>query len=149
MAAPVNIGVAHAVTFAAKDQPYAAQGRFVCVGGGGKLRKVRARRYGGRAEVACSHGGGAQVLYAFYCLLPALHNAPLASTSVAPLARSMASGRCNTSARRGCAKTMSSKPMTFMARAIAPTLPAWLVLRRIKRVCMAVVVALVAVFLLH
>ena len=73
--AAVNIGVAYAVTLAAKDQPYAAQGRFVCVDGGGKLRKVRARCYGGRAKVACGHGGGAQVLYAFYCLLPALHNA--------------------------------------------------------------------------
>ena len=60
----------------------------------------------------------------------------LSSTSVAPLARSCASGRCNTSCQRGCTSTRSSKPITFMARATAPTLPAWLVLSSMNRVCM-------------
>jgi hypothetical protein len=58
----------------------------------------------------------------------------LASTSPAPLARSIASVRSSTSGQRGATSTRSSKPMTFMARATAPTLPAWLVLSNTKRV---------------
>ena len=50
-----------------------------------------------------------------------------ASTSVAPLAIAIASARCSTSAQRGATSTRSRKPITFIARAAAPTLPAWLV----------------------
>ena len=57
-----------------------------------------------------------------------------ASTSAAPLARSRASARVSTSGQRGRTSTRSSKPITFMARATAPTLPAWLVSIRTKRV---------------
>ena len=58
----------------------------------------------------------------------------LASTSKAPLARCMVSSRRSTLAQRGATSTRSSKPMVFMARAAAPTLPAWLVSIRINRV---------------
>lgn len=71
--AAVNIGVAHAVTFAAKDQPCAAQGRFVCVGGAQAAQSARAALRWRQSRVQSWRG--AQVLYAFYCLLPALHNA--------------------------------------------------------------------------
>ena len=57
-----------------------------------------------------------------------------ARTSVAPLARAIASGRASTSAKRGATRTRSEKPITFIARAAAPTLPAWLVPTRMKRV---------------
>ena len=40
----------------------------------------------------------------------------------------------STSAQRGRTSTKSSKPMVFMARAAAPTLPAWLVSIKTKRV---------------
>jgi hypothetical protein len=59
------------------------------------------------------------------------------STSSAPLARWIVSSRRSTLAQRGATSTRSSKPMTFMARAAAPTLPAWLVWIRTNRVCMA------------
>ena len=60
-----------------------------------------------------------------------------ASTSRAPLARCMVSSLRSTFAQRGATSTRSSKPMVFMARATAPTLPAWLVWMRMKRVLMA------------
>src|SRR3990167_6875907 len=59
----------------------------------------------------------------------------LFNTSRAPLARWMVSSRRSTLAQRGATSTRSSNPMVFMARAAAPTLPAWLVLIRTKRVC--------------
>src|SRR5512140_2512698 len=58
------------------------------------------------------------------------------STSLAPLARCTVSARSSTSGQRGATSTRSSNPMTFIARAAAPTLPAWLVLIRMKRVRM-------------
>jgi hypothetical protein len=61
----------------------------------------------------------------------------LASTSSAPLARWMVSSRRSTLAQRGATSTRSPKPMVFMARAAAPTLPAWLVWIRMKRVRIA------------
>ena len=57
-----------------------------------------------------------------------------ASTSVAPLAIAIASARSSTSAQRGATSTRSEKPITLIARAAAPTLPAWLVPTRTKRV---------------
>ena len=60
-----------------------------------------------------------------------------ASTSSAPLARWMVSSLRSTLGQRGATSTRSSKPMVFMARAVAPTLPAWLVWIRMKRVLMA------------
>src|SRR3954471_12950250 len=63
------------------------------------------------------------------------------STSVAPLARCSVSSRDSTSGQRGATSTRSSKPITFIARAAAPTLPAWLVLSRTKRVFTAPIVA--------
>jgi hypothetical protein len=46
----------------------------------------------------------------------------------------IASSRCSTSAQRGATSTSSEKPITLSARAAAPTLPAWLVPTRTKRV---------------
>src|SRR5512133_2270025 len=57
-----------------------------------------------------------------------------ARTSAAPLARCTVSSRVSTSGQRGATSTRSSKPITLSARAAAPTLPAWLVLSRMKRV---------------
>jgi hypothetical protein len=57
-----------------------------------------------------------------------------ASTSVAPLAIATASSRTSTSAQRGATSTRSEKPITFIARAAEPTLPAWLVFTSTKRV---------------
>ncbi len=55
-------------------------------------------------------------------------------TSAAPLAMATASSCTKTSAKRGCTNTRSEKPMTFMALAAAPTLPAWLVFKSTNRV---------------
>jgi hypothetical protein len=57
-----------------------------------------------------------------------------ASTSVAPLAIATASSRASTSGQRGATSTRSQKPITFIARATEPTLPAWLVLINTNRV---------------
>jgi hypothetical protein len=54
--------------------------------------------------------------------------------SAAPLAIAMASSWQSTSGKRGATSTRSEKPITFIARAVAPTLPAWLVWMRTKRV---------------
>jgi len=48
----------------------------------------------------------------------------------------MVSSRRNTLSQRGATSTKSVNPMTFMARAVAPTLPAWLVFNKTKRVFM-------------
>ena len=60
----------------------------------------------------------------------------LANTSLAPLARWMVSSLRSTLGQRGATSTKSSKPMTFKARAAAPTLPAWLVSIKMNRVFM-------------
>ena len=57
-----------------------------------------------------------------------------ARMSAAPLAIAIVSSRDSTSAKRGRTSTRSEKPMTFIARAAAPTLPAWLVCISTKRV---------------
>ena len=54
----------------------------------------------------------------------------------AAIERWMVSSRRNTLGQRGATSTRSSKPMVFMARAAAPTLPAWLVWISMKRVRM-------------
>jgi len=54
--------------------------------------------------------------------------------SAAPLAIATASSWLVTSAWRGATSTRSEKPITFIARAAAPTLPAWLVFNSTKRV---------------
>ena len=50
------------------------------------------------------------------------------------LAIASASRCSSTSAKRGATSTRSQKPITFIARAAAPTLPGWLVPIRMKRV---------------
>ena len=45
-------------------------------------------------------------------------------TSNAPLERWMVSSRFSTFAQRGATSTKSENPITFMARAVPPTLPA-------------------------
>ena len=100
--------------------------------------QVLARRERGRAEVARRHGGGAQVGHAVQRFIQRGHDA---GAFPARRWRRWHAGSfprgCSTLAQRGATSTRSSKPMTFMARAAAPTLPAWLVLIRMKRVFMA------------
>ena len=89
----------------------------------------------GRPEIARRHRGRADEGDAVERLVPASRRRARApSTSVAPLAIAIASGRASTSAKRGATSTRSAKPITLIARAAAPTLPAWLVPTRTKRV---------------
>ena len=53
---------------------------------------------------------------------------------LSPLAIATVSSWHSTSAKRGRTSTSSEKPITFIARAVAPTLPGWLVWIRMKRV---------------
>jgi hypothetical protein len=54
--------------------------------------------------------------------------------SAAPLAIATVSSWLSTSAKRGATNTRSENPITFIARAAAPTLPGWLVFNSTNRV---------------
>jgi hypothetical protein len=65
----------------------------------------------------------------------------LAGFGLTPLAMATVSSWLSTSAKRGATSTRSAKPITFIARAAAPTLPAWLGRTSTKRVGSATVAA--------
>ena len=102
-------------------------------------REQLARRAVRRAEVARRHRRRADPGDAVERVVEAGDDARAARArrSRRSPSRSPRGAAC-TSAKRGATRTRSEKPITFIARAAAPTLPAWLVPTRTKRVGSAV-----------